>query len=105
MEERILICYEEHEGKSGARSSWDFEPTPLEIPVFVGGGTHKKYLTIVKKETKATLLRVSNRGNIRYSTVIIQKPVFLSFLGGEADLPDKYKLYAEQELGWQFNLP
>ena len=102
---RVLVCYEEHSGAMGASSDWQFEPNPLESPVFVGGGTHRKYLTVVKKGTVATLTRVSNRGNVRVVKVTISEPVFLDFLGGKKSLPEDYVWYAKRELGWSFDLP
>ena len=102
---RILVCYEEHSGATGASSDWRFDPVPLESPVFVGGGTHRKYLTIVERGTVATLTRVSNRGNVRVVKVTISEPVFLDFLGGKKSLPEDYVWYAKRELGWSFDLP
>jgi len=102
---RVLVCYEEHSGASGASSDWQFDPAPLKSPVFVGGGTHKKYLTIVKKGTTATLTRISNRGNVRVEKVIIDEPAFLDFVGGKSHLPDKYAWFAKQKLRWRFDLP
>ena len=102
---RILVCYEEHSGATGASSDWEFNPDPLEPPVFVGGGTHRKYLAVVKKGTVATLTRVSNRGNVRIIQITINEPVFLDFLGDESELPEDYVWYAKRELGWNFDLP
>ena len=98
----ILVCYEEHSGATGASSDWEFDPAPLESPVFVGGGTHRKYLTLVEKGTVATLTRVSNRGNVRVVKVTINKPTFLDFLGGESKIPEDYIQYAKRKLRWNF---
>jgi len=97
--EKILVAFEEHNGSTGAQSEWRFAPPPLEQPVFVGGGTHRKYITVVELGTKAILRRVSNRGNIRYTTVEIKEPAFLDFLGSVYPLPKNYEREARR-LGW-----
>jgi len=96
---RILLAFEEHNGRTGAESRWNFKPSPLEEPVFVGGGTHRKYITIVEKGTRAILRRVSNRGNIRYEVIEIEEPAFLDFLGSVYSLPEDYVEEA-RHLGW-----
>ena len=93
----VLVVYEEHVGsRTGASSRWFFEPQPITPPIFVGGGTHKKWLVTVLKGTKATLVRVSNRGNLSTVTFVIETPVFLDYLGGVSSLYEKYMRMMEE---------
>lgn len=90
-----IIVFEEHQSLGIARSSWKFTPGLLMKPKYVGGNTHVKYISLAKKGTRATLIRISNRGNVTVKEVIINSDCFLDFLGEVHPLPDKYKKYLE----------
>ncbi|MEM2447870.1 MAG: hypothetical protein QXT14_02830 [Candidatus Bathyarchaeia archaeon] len=92
----VVIVFETHSGATGAKTSFEFQPEPLVSPVYVGGGTHRKYLTAVAKGTKVTMTRVSNRGNVKIKTFAIYFPVFIDFLGSVKPLPENYIKYAEK---------
>ncbi|MEM4497580.1 MAG: hypothetical protein QW692_02000 [Nitrososphaerota archaeon] len=97
MEERIPIVYEEHWSRGPAKTIFNFEPKPLTSEVFVGGGTHKKFLTIVKKGTVVTVIRTSNRGNITVKKITVDSPIFIDFLGNTWPLDEKYIEFAKAE--------
>ncbi|MEM2189114.1 MAG: hypothetical protein QXG35_07260 [Nitrososphaerota archaeon] len=96
-EERIVVVYEEHFSRGLASTTFRFNPEPLTEPIFVGGGTHRKYLAIVKKGTQVTVTRVSNRGNITVKRITIDAPVFIDFLGNTWSLDEQYIEYAKSE--------
>ncbi|MEO0202328.1 MAG: hypothetical protein ABIL37_01215 [candidate division WOR-3 bacterium] len=80
--EKILIIYEEHNAThTDAYTSFSFDPKPLSEPKRIGGGTHKRYMTIVQKNTIAKIVRRSNRGNLRVMKIKIDTPVYIDFLG------------------------
>ncbi|MEO0202330.1 MAG: hypothetical protein ABIL37_01225 [candidate division WOR-3 bacterium] len=96
--EKVLIVYEEHHANhTNASTTFYFDPLPLEKPIFVGGRTHKKYMTIVKPGTKIIVKRISNRGNVSYKEIIAKKPMFIDFLGFEEELDEKYIRLAKEE--------
>ena len=94
--EKVVIAYETHAGRSGAATTFAFAPEPLVEPTFIGGGTHRKYLTMVRKGTEVTVTRVSNRGNVTVRKVVIDKPVFIDFLGNSQDLDPALIEYAKR---------
>lgn len=95
--ENVLFMYETHVSvKTEARSSFAFHPEPLTYPLFVGGGTHKKYLVLLRKGTKVVFTRTSNRGNVDVKEFIVEKPMFIDFLGFTGDIEPKYFALAKE---------
>ncbi|MEM2569265.1 MAG: hypothetical protein QXT67_04925 [Candidatus Bathyarchaeia archaeon] len=95
--EKILIVFEEHHARhTDASSRFEFEPEPIVEPIDVGGGTHRKYMTVVYKGTMAKLIRVSNKGNVWVKKITIDSPMFIDFLGNVSELPEDYVEYAMQ---------
>jgi len=96
MSELIPIVCEWHRAyMTDAETTFEFQPEPV-AEKFVGGGTHRKYLYLVRPGTVVRGRRVSNRGNVRYFTVKVTRPVFIDFVGGVVDLPEKYLREAER---------
>lgn len=92
--EKVLVVYEEHYSRGPARTEWHFDPKPLTMPEFVGGGTHRKFIAVFVKGTRAMCVRTSNRGNVHVREVLIEGNCFLDFLGNVCELPQKYVDYA-----------
>jgi len=95
--EKVLLLVEEHVArKTNAETRFSFYPDPLSEPTFVGGGTHRKYLLTVRKGTVARLTRTSNRGNVTMKEYIIDKPVYIDYLGAVFPMPSKYFALAKE---------
>ncbi|MEM2313123.1 MAG: hypothetical protein QXP83_07860 [Candidatus Nezhaarchaeales archaeon] len=97
MSEKILLLVEEHVArKTNAETRFSFYPAPLSEPMFVGGGTHKKYLLIVKKGTTVRVIRTSNRGNVNMKEYIVNEPMYVDYLGAVFPMPSKYFALAKE---------
>jgi len=95
--EKVLLLIEEHRAvNTSARTYFSFNPPPLSERVFVGGGTHRKYLLTVRKGTVVNFTRASNRGNLHTKVFTVDKPMYIDFLGSVFPLESKYFDFAKE---------
>ena len=95
----VLASVEWHWAKhTEAESTWEFNPEPVAELWSGGGKTHRKRLYLMRVGTRATLRRITSRGNVWYRDFVIEAPVLIDFLGEVEPLPENLRRLGEELL-------